>query len=288
MDHDFPGIAQSKTKARSERYVGLHLSGAKNDKTVLCEIQYYPKYKQLVLSQIIEKIGPEEKKTGDSVLVQEINKLKSIKQLGINVSLQLPPCLRCRLKCPGVERCKVEEVQWLKKEYQKAKKKNKKARLAMPYTDRPVEYFVNQELEKHLEIQYSLSANAAPLTARAYFIQKHIKAKTKEILPALSVWRMGNYLNVQKSYLKYYKNSDDCEVVRLFFLDQLKEKVPIFMYNADKQLLVSNPHAFDAFICALSVFYDEKKMAEARPKNFPKKASWISFPKSDLDGFFES
>lgn len=283
MDKDLVQLQKKQFKARSNSFLGLHISGAKNDKTVICEIQYYPKYKQLVLSNIVEKIGPDKKSSGDAALVKTLKDFKSAKKIGVNASTQLPPCFRCRLSCPGIEKCRVEEVVWLRKEYQKVLKKNKNAKMPTPYTDRPVEYYINHSLEKHIETQYSLSANAAPLSARMFFIKKHMKKDVFEVHPSLSVWRIGNFLKVQKSYLKYYKNSDDCEVVRLFFLDQLKEKIPFFMYNQDKQKLVSNPNAFDAFICALSVFFQSKSMVEPKPKGFPRKSSWVCFPKEDFE-----
>ncbi|MEE6249873.1 MAG: hypothetical protein VX583_05700 [Bdellovibrionota bacterium] len=276
-----------KSKTSYQSFVGIALSGAKNDRTTFCELQYFPKYDQIALSSVVEGIGPSKSKLGDSILVEKINALKSVKKLAVNSSIQLPPCFRCRLSCPGIESCRVEEVKWLHAEFQKEAKKNKKAKMPLPYTDRPVEYYINTHFEKNIETQYSLSANAAPLTARSFFLNKHFKEKLIEVLPSLSVWRIGNYLKVQKSYLKYYKNSEDCEVIRLFFLDQVKEKIPLFLYNQDKQKLVSNPQAFDAFICALTAFYEHKRMTEDKPKNFPKKASWVAIPKEDLSKAFQ-
>lgn len=282
MDKEVLKLHQKKYKTKAQSFLGLYISGAKNDKTHLCELLYYPKYNQLVVSNIIDKLGQDASTSADTLLVETLKDFKSSKKVGVNVSTQMPPCFRCRLKCPGIEKCRVEEVVWLRKEFEKVKKKNKNAKMPMPYTDRPLEYYINHQMEKHIDIQYTFSANAAPLSARMFFLKKHFKKEIFEVLPALSVWRIGNYLRVQKSYLKYYKNSDDCEVVRLFFLDQLRDKMNIFMYNQDKQKLVSNPNAFDAFICALSVYFQSKNLAEPKPKAFPRKSDWLCFPQEDL------
>lgn len=286
MDKELKRIQQKKWGTQSKSYLGIFVSGAKNDKTSLCELQYYPKYNKLVLEDLQGKIGDSADALSDENLVNLIKERKSTKKVGVNVSTQMPPCLRCKLNCPGVTKCRVEEVVWLKKQYELVKKKNKKAKMAMPYTDRPVEYYINHFSEKHIENQYSLSANAAPLTARMFFLKKHLKKDVLEVHPGLSIWRIGNFLKVQKSYLKYYRNSDDCEVIRLFFLDKLNEVFPIFMYQQDKQMLVANPNAFDAFLCALSVFCEDQKACEPKPKDFPKKAEWMCIPKKDLSKVF--
>lgn len=274
---------KTKTAAtRSKSFVGVALAGAKNDKTCLCELQYYPQYQQIAVTQVHEGLGPGASESADSRLLPLIQNISKLQSVAINASLQMPPCVRCRLKCPGIDACRVEEVKWLRQEFLREKKRNKNARMPVPYTDRPTEYFINTQLDRSVEIQYSLSANAAPLTARAFFLAKHIRAKMLEVLPALSVWRIGNFLRVQKSYLKYYKSSEDCELIRLFFLDQAKEKLPLFLYHQDKQKLVSNPQAFDAFVCALTAFFEYRQCVETRPKDFPKKASWMCVPSEDL------
>lgn len=231
MDKDFSQLikANSGKNIQYKTFAGIALSGAKNDKTVVCELQYFPKFDKLVLKNIVEKIGPTPKESSDTFLVQEIKDMKKLELVGVNASLGLPKCSKCKLRCPGQENCKVSEVKWLRESYQKVLKKNKKARMFSPYTDRALEYYVNHFLDDPVELSFALSANAAPITARAQFLQRHLASKKmREVLPALSVWRIGNYLRVQKSYLKYYRNSSDCEVVRLYFLDKLKQNNKIF------------------------------------------------------------
>ncbi|MFK8137628.1 MAG: DUF429 domain-containing protein [Bdellovibrionales bacterium] len=289
MDKDFSKLirANQMKNVQFKTFLGIALSGSKNDKTVLCELQYFPKLDKLVLANLEDKIGPNTTKSSDSILISKIKNIKKIESIGVNAALGLPKCSKCKLRCPGQESCKLSEVKWLRESYQKVLRKNKKAKLFSPYTDRAVEYYVNHFLDEPVELPFALSANSAPITARAQFLQRHLPAKKmKEVLPALSVWRIGHYLRVQKSYLKYYRNSSDCEVVRLYFLDKLKDNNKVFMYNQDKQKLVSNPASFDAFISALSVYIDFQGYSSPKPKGFPRGADWLSFPLKDIGDLF--
>lgn len=271
-----------------QRFIGISLSGAKNNKTALCALDYYPKQKKLFLSELICNIGPDSESSSDKNLLKHLKAQKKVKSIAFDVALQLPKCMRCREKCPGYEKCKLQEVAWMRDLYKQRLKDNKNAKWFSPFTDRCADYFLQNELESNFEIQHALSANVAPLTARAHFLLKHIKINCLEVNPKISLWRMGRSLNIQKSYLKYYKNAEDCEEGRLFTLDVFKKREILFIYNQDKQKLVSDDRAYDAMICALTAFLGNRKMLQPKPRAFPRTAIWPSIPKMDVFVDFES
>jgi hypothetical protein len=55
-----------------------------------------------------------------------------------------------------------------------------------------------------------------------------------------------------------------------------------FLYQQDVKTMVENAHAFEAFICGLTAYLQFRGQNELRPKDFPKTASWISFPTKEI------
>jgi hypothetical protein len=46
--------------------------------------------------------------------------------------------------------------------------------------------------------------------------------------------------------------------------------------------MVQSVHAFDAFICAYTLFLKYSKQTVKRPQGFPEYEDWIEFPKEEL------
>lgn len=223
--------------------------------------------------------------SADQILFETIKEnLTNTKYLCINAPLQLPKCMRCRLKCPGFEKCKEPEIQWMWKQHKKNRKQKPRAKIFTPYTQRACEIYIAQETEPTVYPLEALGANLAPLTARAYFLLRRLPSKLEviEVHPRLTVLRVGQSLRVAKSHLQHYKNSLSGEESRLVFLQTLI-KHDIFIYQQDLQKLVENPHCFDAFIAALTGYLKFIKQCEPIPRDFPIEDGWIEFPKMHPD-----
>jgi hypothetical protein len=161
-----------------------------------------------------------------------------------------------------------------------AGKKPKK--MFAPYTERAAELHIMHELEEAFYPSHALGANAAPLAARMQFLRRRLKTPFIEVFPKLSIWRIGNSLNVAKSHLRFHKHAVDSDEARHAILKALLEKKLFFIYQQDLRLMVENSSAFDAFICALTAFLKFQKQTEGRPASFPKGEVWIDFPKQKL------
>jgi len=262
-------------------FSGVALAGGKTDKTCLATVEFFPEQKKIFLRQISEKLKSEGDISADLILHEELRKIKN-EIIAFNVPLTLPKCIRCKLKCPGYEQCEEDEIRWMWGHFRQAETKNRNIRLFTPYTERCVEQYLNIEFEEPFHVQHALGANQAPLTARAHFIIRRLKQKVIEVHPRLSLWRIGRALHIQKSYLKHHKHQVGGDDARQVILKELIRKEIAFIYEQDVRLMVENPNAFDAFLCALTAVLKYKGQCENKPKHFPKNEGWIEIPKESI------
>jgi len=266
-------------KLKVHRFIGLSLAGGKTDKTALAIIEYFPKQNKIFLSRLFEKVKPEGEISSDAQVYRLITSSGDFETVAFDVPLQLPKCMRCKLKCPGYEDCKQTEIQWMWKHYRKLNEKKKPKKIFTPYTERCVEQYLTTELEEPFHLSHALGANLAPLTARALFLTRRLKSSTQEVYPKLSLWRIGRSLGIQKSYLRFHKHSVGGEESRKAILEKLIAQNVAFLYDQDVKILAENSQAFDAFICGLTAVLSFRGQTESRPKDFPKTESWIEIPK---------
>jgi hypothetical protein len=261
------------------RFVGVSLSGGKNEKTCITTIDYYPQHHKVFLKEIKDKIPFHNEISQDKNLLEILNDKKSnIKLIGIDSPLTLPVCLTHH--CGGVEKCKSPAVKWMWTQYKRIKKKRKNLKVFTPYTERPVERHINYDMEEFFEIPEALGANKAPLTARSVFLKSKIKPKIVEVFPRLSIWRMGIKFDLPKIDLKNYRHSIFGMDCRAKFLQAMVDHDHLFIYDQDMQKLVENPHAFDSMIIALTAYLAHFKQCEKPPKHFPVESGWIEFPEN--------
>ena len=263
------------------RFVGVSLSGGKSDKACIAIVEYFPEHKKIFLARVYEKIRSEEFISADLKIHEIISQYQNeIENIAFDVPLTLPTCLQCPIQCQGYETCPIPQNVWMRDFYNEVNKGKKPKKMFTPYTQRCVEAYVAYGLEEPFEVQHALGANMAPLTARAQFIQRRLKALTIEVFPRLTIWRIGQDLKVSKSHLKYHKHAVGGDESRRVFLQALSDRRGVFIYQQDMKAMVENNHAFEAFICAYTGFLKFMKQTEPRPKDFPKNEAWIEFPKA--------
>lgn len=262
------------------RFMGISLSGGKADKTCIAVIEYFPEHKKVFLARLFERIKTEAEISADLKIIEHINEYNGhIDFVAMDTPLSLPVCIECELNCPGYESCHVPSIQWMRTKYKEILQEKKPKKIFTPYTQRCVEVYLSRELEESFEIQHALGANLAPLTARARFLKRRIQVPVIEVIPKISIWRLGLQAKVSKSHLRFHRHAIGGDESRRVILQSVSENKNIFIYHQDLKVMVENHHAFEAFVCAYTAFLKFKKQTENRPKNFPKDEFWVEFPK---------
>lgn len=269
----------------AKRFLGLELAGAKNQKTALAALEFYPREKKVFLLDIYEKISPHEGQTGDEALLELIAEVgDGVQVMGVNVPLELPPCITCTRKtCPLPGHCTEKSVKWMHKHLPDEPKN--KARPITPYTQRPVEIWIRHSVFPKLmpghsfEIDETLGGNRAPLTARMHFLKKHLKGMPLiEAWPKLSVSILAEQLNIPRRILTTYRHLEEGMHSREEILHKLIHAKELFIYERDMHKLSQSLAAFDAFICALTAWLFHQNQCAKIPRGFPVEFGWVQYP----------
>lgn len=284
----------SKTSGATEvivesglRFIGLSLSGGKNDKACVAVIEYFPKHKKIFLTKIFDKIKNEESISADLKIVEIVEQYKSnLQSLSLDTPFRMPYCLRCQVRCPGYEACQLKPMTWMQKFSEAKNKKKKPRKLFTPYTQRCVEMYLSSEIEEPFIMNHAMGANEAPLLARALFLRKRIEAPFLEVFPKLTLWRMGQSLGIMKRHLRFHRHAVSGVESRKAILKALNEENVAFVYQQDLQIMAENNHAFEAFLCALTGFLTYQGLTESQPQGFPEEEDWIEFPKKNISWKF--
>jgi len=265
-----------------EVYLGLYLGGIKKDKSSLLVLESYKGQKKLVISNIESKFkNAKAEAYPDEILKKQIKHYKNVKSIGASFPLTAPPCLSCKLTCPGVSKCSVAEVKWLSREYKKATKitktSSKDRSIPSPYSERGLDYFVANLLEEKFPLEPAFGPTRSAFYARGQFLIKGLKGYSfLEVSTKASLWRLGLKYGLRKSVLRNFYRSEKSEEHRELFLDKLEQD--FFLYEDDKDLLIENKFIFEALICALSAFAHSKKEVEFFPPQISKRKFKFALP----------
>lgn len=259
-----------------EVFLGLSLGGIKFDKSSLVELEYFKKEKRLVLSQVQSKF------TGDfpdESIKSAILKKSNLRGLGVDFPTSLPSCLSCRLDCPGVQKCSVKEVKWLRREYKRLSKIRKVDKFPSPYSERGLDFFIAKCLDEEFPLEPTLGASRASFYGRGVFLKKALKkVPIYEVFPKASLWRFGLRYGIRKSVLRNFFKSGLADENRETFLSKLDDLC--FMYDADRRKLLKSKESFVAFICALSVYIAKYDSVELVPEALSQKGLRLALPVS--------
>ncbi len=207
----------------TRHYLGLELAGAKNQKTAVATLEYYPREKKVFLLDIYEKIAsvrtndstshPAPAGTGalgpngvyglttggDEALVELLHELvdqasAESTRMGVNVPLELPPGISWTKTAKPLATA-VASVKWMREATRKAERQFRTDPRGLrvieftAYTQRPIELWIRYQVLSKLpdshrfEIDETLGGNKAPLTARMNLIRRHLGD-----LSLLEVW----------------------------------------------------------------------------------------------------
>jgi hypothetical protein len=286
----------TKRQMNQKRYLGLELSGAKNSKTTLATLEYYPKEKKVFLLDVHCGIGADATKDSDAVLIETLldhaNGHPDFK-IGVNVPLTLPPCFTCTKKSCAVDGCTLPEVKWMRtiplSKKPVSKRTAKLKSFFTPYTQRPIELWLKHEVISKLpekvrfEMDEALGGNKAPLTARMQYLKRHLSDfEIDEVMPKLTVALLMPSLKLTIRQLQNYRKMEDGAEARQIILEKMCDKLDIFIYERDLKKLTQNLNAFDAFLCAYTILLFDRDECVNPPKGFPLASGWIRYPRSVL------
>jgi hypothetical protein len=274
----------TKNNLKKIRFLGLSLGGGKTHRTHLAVIDYFIENDKLFLTHLFRDLGEDARTSADTHLINLIKEnSEDLHSLSTDFPLTSPKCMRCRLVCPGVENCKLEEIRWMWNHHDKLDKKKRPNKIFTPYTERCVDQYLANESEIPLPQDHAFGSNKAPLYARGFFLRKRLgRIKLFEVQPRLSVWRVGRALKISKVPLIFYKNSIEGEDYRQIILDKFTDKEWLFIYSQDVRHMVRDGFVFDSVMAAYTGFLNYKNLCEKPPKDFPKGEGWILHPKVDF------
>lgn len=266
-----------------KRYLGLELAGAKNVKTALATLEYYPREKKIFVLDVFDKMSPVDDESSDSLLLSIIDEVGTPSHtLAVNVGTQLPPCLTCSKKaCATKGQCMDPSVKWMRD----LTKKLKLPADFTPYTQRPVELWVRHKImpllqEAHrFDIDETMGGNRGPLTARMNFLKRHLKKHTIfEVWPKLTAVMLAINHEFPKHWIHGYRHLEKGAFIRQEILEFLADKEGIFIYERDLKKLSLSLAAFDAFLCAYTALLEEAGLGAKPPKGFPIQTGWVIHP----------
>ncbi len=274
----------------AKRFLGVELAGAKNQKTALAALEYYPKDKKIFLLDVFDRVMPrpdeDEPQSSDEALLELIGELSpGVVRIGVNVPMVLPPCIQCSRKtCPLPGKCAVPAVKWMKS-YLKKRGRLGKVLDFTPYTQRPIELWIRYQVLPHLpetfrfEVDETLGGNKAPLAARMHFLKKHLsKYDFTEVWPKLTVAILGMQLGIPKRTIETYRQLEEGAQAREQFLDHMTSRQGVFIYERDVRKLANNLASFDAFICAYTALMADAGLCAKSPTGFPLASGWVEYP----------
>lgn len=273
----------------SQRYLGIDVAGAKNNRTAVAVLEFYPRERKIFLLDIFERVAASETATGDQALLALVDELREgVASIGVNVPMDLPPCMTCtRKSCPLPSKCTVPAVKWMRQISKKGKKTKRGAWLPefTPYTQRPIELWVRHQLLPELpewarfEIDEALGGNKAPLTARMSFLQRHLEdLNVTETWPKLSISLLAESLGLSKRTTSTYRHLEQGLHAREEILEALIARHGVFIYERDMHKLAANLAAFDAFFCAYTALLSDTQRCARKPASFAPSSGWISYP----------
>jgi hypothetical protein len=275
------------------RYLGLELAGAKNQKTSLAVLEYYPREEKVFLLDVYDKISGHNEQTGDEALIETIeeatsNEKNRVAKIGVNVPIELPPCISCTKKaCLGAAGCSEPAAKWMREVARKASdspETSVKVLEVTPYTQRPFEIWARYRILPELhpdfrfEIDEALGGTRAPLTARMHYLKRHLpNLPIVEVWPKLTISTIAQAFSLSRKLIQNYRKPEKGYAARVEILETIAIKKGVFIYDRDLKKLGQSLTAFDAFMCAYTAVLTDREMTVKAPKGFPKGSSWVAY-----------
>lgn len=265
--------------------MGLELGGPKNDRTAVAVLDFYPKTRRLILSEVTTGLGSLEETSADEALVQHLTELHQTSQrwsgLAVHAPTSLPPHFLSPPKGAARKHARDPQSLWMDRQWAKLRPQ---PRPFLPYLQRPAEVWMKYLTPEKFAVADGLGSNGAPLAARFHFLAPHLPTPVREVFPRATLTRLVSSLGLPKSIAKLYTDLDKGLLFREDFFRAVARKLPqIFLYEKDLETMVLQIQAFHAFLGALTDRLAACAQTEPPPRGFPTGATWIHIPKPVID-----
>jgi predicted nuclease with RNAse H fold len=176
--------------------------------------------------------------------------------VAVDAPLTLPPCVPCQLACPGIDRCTVPAVAWMRENAAPLALRRGRSDpgkpLVTPYTQRPTELLL-----EHLTLQprETLGQGMGPLAARATYLRRATSPRLRlnenliEVHPRATLIRLFGPKAERRT-----RHGDTAATwdARHELLEALSEGLSFD--RVWPELVVRNVHVFHAVTCAFTGF----------------------------------
>lgn len=272
-----------KTREIGYRTYGLELTGPRVPRSTVAVLDYYPKSKRLILTDLVAP-GIETEDLDQALIAYfdaHLGERALIKKsrIATNAPLGFPPFLAKKM---GTSRNTYnEEVEWMESTWTKLKPQ---PRRFLDYVHRPVEIYLRHLCPERFAFADAIGSNQALLTSRILKLKENIKSKMHECSPRASFYRICKSLRARTFILKSYSSLSDGLEARKDFMQLLQKRMPeLFIFEESMENLILHLHAFHAFTMALSLHIDNMGYCERPPPHFPKKSGWMILPRQHID-----
>lgn len=180
-------------RARFQRFIGVSLGGGRGKTTAVARLEPGDSAGSLALVEARARTGHRGGGTTfdeaegsatpyrDEVLIAAIEShLDDDTVVAFDVPLTLPPCVRCRLACPGIPRCEVPTVRWMRRHGPalavQGGRSDPGKPSSTPYTQRATELLLERAT---LQPREALGQGMGPLAARATYLRRRLSPRLR-------------------------------------------------------------------------------------------------------------
>lgn len=246
-------------EASSFLFVGVSLSGGRVDKSSICELEFYPQKNRLFVRHNFHgELGRDCFSADELLLDYFYQKAEQIRVLVFDTPVSLPPCAFCTCPSRYLADCPDSDVQWLLK--QQSEKAQRPKRSPTPYTQRALDYFLENAFEEKWDYGHALGSNLGPLSLRTRFLIQRLPKKLDvyETPVKISSYILARSLGFNRYQALELFSSSEQNKLRSLFFEAMVTQTGIFFYEQDKKDILRLGHFFQAFISAYMGFLKQQ------------------------------
>jgi predicted nuclease with RNAse H fold len=262
--------ATGRARSGFVRFIGVDLGGGRGKTTAIARLEHteQPSGWRLVLADAKARYGQrgtgsrdEEPPDGDTLFRDDVLAEYLLRWtddatvVAIDAPLAMPPCLRCTLPCPGVARCEVDEVVWMRDWAPALRVRGRSdpgKPLVTPYTQRATELLL---AGAGLPTREAMGQGTGPLAARAAHLRRRMSPRLRlhenliEVSPGASLVQLFGATRARRAH-----HGEQSAV-----WDERKRMLAALAHELAfdyvwPELVVRNAHVFAAVMCAFTAY----------------------------------
>lgn len=267
-------------RASSRRFVGVSLGGGRGKTTAVARLELGPDLgpdspdgpSKLTLAEArvrwghrgggeIDTSDDGEAPFRDDVLLRWIDRwVDATTVAAFDAPLTLPPCVRCRLPCPGVDACVVPVVVWMRRHgpslIVRTGRSDPGKPAVTPYTQRATELLLERAT---LQPREALGQGMGPLAARATYLRRALAPRLRlhenliEVHPRATLIRLFGDRDERRTR---HGSATQTWEMRKQMLERLGDIVAGLEFDRVwPDLVVRNVHVFHAVVSAFTAYF---------------------------------